>query len=244
MAKTSKRDDPATDTPRRRVLDYVVDSPDPLTVAQIVEATELHANTVRSHLALLVDMGRVESVSEHRTVPGRPKLLYRAVPEVTAHDPYRTLAAELAAGPDAGRPGDTPGLAAGRRLARAQREKAGNPTTVTPDESIDLAIDGLEVLGFEATTDPLGDRLYLPMCPFLEMARKDRSICRVHHEMLTGFFGEIDAGVQVRQLDIFVKGDLCVVQLDRPDIRPAPVPALEQVPTTEQEQSREHHEPH
>ncbi len=219
-------------TSSRRVLDLLLDSSDPLPVAAIVERTGLHANTVRSHLGLLVDMGRVESVSEPRTRPGRPKLLYRASPEVAPHDPYRTLAAELAAGAAAGEPGDTPGRAAGRRLARAQRVKAGSPTEITPDEAIEMAVDGLEVLGFETSTDPLGDRLYLPVCPFLDLARQDRAICHVHHEMLDGFFGELDADVTVRRLDIFVKGDLCVAHLDRPDLRPAPAPYADRDATT------------
>jgi hypothetical protein len=47
----------------------------------------------------------------------------------------------------------------------------------------------------------------------------------VHHELLNGFFDELDAGVSLRRLDIFVKGDLCVAHLTRPDLRPAPEPA-------------------
>ncbi len=209
----------------RRVLDLLVASDAALTVPDLCQRTGLHANTVRSHLALLVEMGRVERVSEGRTRPGRPRLLYRAVPQVTPDDPYRALAAELAAGIASADPGDSPGQAAGRRLARKQREKLGGPATVTAEESVEMAVEGLEVLGFETTTDPLGDRLYLSVCPFVEMAREDRSICRLHHEMLHGFFGELDAGVTVRRLDVFVKGDLCVAHLDRPDLRPAPSPA-------------------
>ena len=40
--------------------------------------------------------------------------------------------------------------------------------------------------------------------------------------MLDGFFDELDSGVTVRRLDIFVKDDLCVAHLNRPDLRPAP----------------------
>ena len=224
MAKAERATATEADTSRRRVHDLLRGSESPLTVTAIVEATGLHANTVRAHLALLQDMGRVESVPEHRSGPGRPRLLYRAVP-TTAQDPYRALAAELAAGTEGGLPGDTPGLAAGRRLARAQREKVSPSGDLTPDQAVAMAADGLDVLGFETTTDPLGDRLYLSVCPFLEMAKEDRAICRLHHEMLRGFFGELDAGVAVRRLDIFVKGDLCVAHLDRPDLRRAPVPA-------------------
>ena len=32
-------------------------------------------------------------------------------------------------------------------------------------DSVTMAVEGLEVLGFETTTDPLGDRLYLVDLP-------------------------------------------------------------------------------
>jgi predicted ArsR family transcriptional regulator len=220
------RPDPAgSDSSGRRVLDLLDGAARPLTVTEIVSGTGLHANTVRSHLALLADMGRVEAVPEERTRPGRPKLLYKAVPHGEPTDPYRVLAAELAAGLADGEPGTSPGVAAGRRLARNQRAKvAPDGTEVTPADSITMAVEGLEVLGFETTTDPLGDRLYLSTCPFADLAREDRSICRLHHEMLNGFFGELDSGVTVRRLDIFIRDDLCVAHLNRPDLRPAPEP--------------------
>lgn len=213
------------DSSGRRVLDLLARSAEPLTIARITDGTGLHANTVRSHLALLQEMGRVEAVPEPRTRPGRPRLLYRALPHGEPADPYRVLAAELAAGISAEDAGVSPGVAAGRRLARTQREKvAPGGTEVTPADSIGMAVDGLEVLGFETSTDPLGDRLYLAHCPFADLARQDRAICRLHREMLQGFFSELDSGVTVRRLDVFVKEDLCVAHLDRPDLRPAPEP--------------------
>lgn len=213
------------DSSGRRVLDLLTHADRPLTVAQITEGTGLHANTVRSHLALLQEMSRVEAVPEPRTRPGRPRLLYRALPHGEPADPYRVLAAELAAGISAEDAGASPGVAAGRRLARTQREKvAPGGAAVTPADSIGMAVDGLEVLGFETSTDPLGDRLYLAHCPFADLARQDRAICRLHREMLQGFFSELDSGVTVRRLDVFVKEDLCVAHLDRPDLRPAPEP--------------------
>ena len=219
------RDPDHADSSRRRVLDLLDSAGTPLTITEITSGTGLHANTVRSHLALLTEMGRVEAVPENRTRPGRPKLLYKAVPHGEPTDPYRVLAAELAAGIATEEPGTTPGVAAGRRLARTQREKvAPGGAAVTAQDSITMAVEGLEVLGFETTTDPLGDRLYLSACPFADLAREDRAICRLHHEMLNGFFRELDSGVTVRRLDIFVKDDLCVAHLNRPDLRPAPEP--------------------
>lgn len=226
-AGRSRPTHPSTDpdSSGRRVLDLLDRSAEPLTIAQITDGTGLHANTVRSHLALLQEMGRVEAVPEPRTRPGRPKLLYRALPHGEPADPYRVLAAELAAGISTEDSGVSPGVAAGRRLARTQREKvAPGGADVTPADSIGMAVDGLEVLGFETSTDPLGDRLYLAHCPFADLARQDRAICRLHREMLQGFFAELDSGVTVRRLDVFVTQDLCVAHLDRPDLRPAPEP--------------------
>jgi predicted ArsR family transcriptional regulator len=231
---TSTRDaqtpaDVASATRDHRVLDLLTDAERPLTIGEITSGTGLHANTVRSHLALLADLGRVEVVPENRTRPGRPKLLYKAVPRGEPTDPYRVLAAELAAGIAGEEPGTSPGVAAGRRLARNQRDKVSpDSSEVSAEDSITMAVEGLEVLGFETTTDPLGDRLYLSTCPFADLAREDRAICRLHHEMLNGFFRELDSGVTVRRLDIFVKDDLCVAHLNRPDLRPAPEPMLTQ----------------
>jgi predicted ArsR family transcriptional regulator len=226
LPETVGRPEPSageTEATGRRVLDLLTQRGRELTVAEITAGTGQHANTVRSHLALLVEMGRVEVVPENRTRPGRPKLLYRASQATEPADPYRALAAELAAA--AGDTAHSPGEAAGHRLARAQRDKvAPDAEAIAPEASIEMAVDGLEVLGFETTTDPLGDRLYLSACPFADLARRDHAICRLHHEMLHGFFDELDSGVTVRRLDIFIKDDLCVAHLNRPDLRPAPAP--------------------
>ncbi len=212
-----------TEATGRRVLDLLTQRGEALTVADITAGTGQHANTVRSHLALLVEMGRVEVVPGTARGPAVPKLLYRATEAAEPADPYRALAAELAAA--AGDTAHSPGEAAYHRLAKAQREKvAPGAESITPEDSIEMAVDGLEVLGFETTTDPLGDRLYLSACPFADLARQDRAICRLHHEMLHGFFDELGSGVSVRRLDIFIKDDLCVAHLNRPDLRPAPAP--------------------
>ena len=70
----------AQESSGRRVLELLDAAGRPLTVGEIAAGTGLHANTVRSHLGLLLDLGRVEAVPENRTRPGRPKLLYRALP--------------------------------------------------------------------------------------------------------------------------------------------------------------------
>jgi len=213
------------DTADRRVLDLLGGSEVPLTITEITAGTGLHANTVRSHLLLLTEMGRVEIVRENRIKPGRPKLLYKALLQSEPTDPYRVLAAELAAGIAGGEVDTSPGVAAGRRLGRAQRERATHLGPYVPaHDVVGMAAEGLEVLGFETATDPLGDRLYLSNCPFADLARENRAICNLHREMLDGFFGEFESGVSVERLDIFVRDDLCVAHLNRPDLSRASAP--------------------
>ena len=47
-------------------------------ISELVEATGLHANTVREHVQRLIDAGYVIAETEHRTTRGRPRVLYSA----------------------------------------------------------------------------------------------------------------------------------------------------------------------
>jgi predicted ArsR family transcriptional regulator len=200
---------------RRRVLRLVADAGRPLDVAELAELTGLHPNTLRGHLQLLVDLGELERLTEDRATPGRPRVLYRAKAEVP-DDPYRLLAAELASG-IAHSHGDDPAEAAGRHWGRRLREAARlddvphDAATVTA-----LAARGLDQLGFASTTEPLGDRLYLTQCPFIELARENRSVCAVHAGLLRGLFAELGGEIELDRLDVFVRPDLCVAHLRRP----------------------------
>jgi predicted ArsR family transcriptional regulator len=204
---------------RRRVLELLQDSPSPLTVDDVARATGLHANTVRAHLQLLVDMGQVERDAEQPTQPGRPRILYRPRITATAINPYRLLATELAAGIVASGDGDeAAGRAAGRHWAKTLRDRAGADEEITADAAIGLVNEGLSELGFATETEPLGDRLYLRSCPFVELARHNRGVCQLHEDLLTGCFEELAVDVQVASLDVFVRPDLCVAHLRRTDL--------------------------
>jgi len=168
----------------------------------------------------MVDMGQLNRETEARSQPGRPRILYRARTIETDANPYRLLATELAAGIAAS--GDVEGAAgraAGRHWARTLRARslsAAEPTTA--DDALRLVTTGLTELGFVTETEPLGDRLYLRSCPFAELARHNAGVCQMHRDLLTGFFEELAADVQVEGLDIFVRPDLCVAHLRRADL--------------------------
>ncbi len=112
------------------------------TIAELAEAAGLHENTTREHLQRLVRDGFAVREPEHRTVRGRPRMLYRATSADDARaDPLAIGRLEEAIAHVAltkvllggyGRDvGDTPEAArqAGRALAQP-----GGPLELPPDE--------------------------------------------------------------------------------------------------------------
>jgi len=101
---------------RVAVLQALRVNADLLDVQAIAEQVGLHTNTVRSHLDQLLDAGLVESEAQIRTMPGRPRLLFRATATpragAGAEGSYKVLAEVLASGIRDGEP--APGAAAGK----------------------------------------------------------------------------------------------------------------------------------
>lgn len=226
---------------RRRVLDLLVEHGSPLDVAQLSQMTGLHANTLRGHLQLLADLGHVDRVVEERDRPGRPRVLYCAAPTVGTDDPYRQLAEELASGIVHQKGNEGAAHAAGRHWGRRLRARALlGEGPLEPGVAVALAADGLAALGFATQTEPLGDRLYLTHCPFLTLAKENRSICQVHHDMLNGLFDEFGGRVSCSQLDELVREDLCVARLEvlPPAADPPPPNGQHPSPPTSEKESQ------
>ena len=204
-------DDVGTVTSRRRVLELVQSAGRPVDVAELAQQTGLHPNTLRGHLQLLVDLGELQRVQQERSTPGRPRVLYAPSADLE-DDPYKILASELASG-IARSGGGGAAESAGRHWARRLRRGRPEDETLDPRQVTELAADGLTRLGFAAQTEPLGDRLYLTSCPFLELARENRAVCDVHAGLLRGLFEEFGGHVELAALDVFVRPDLCVAHL-------------------------------
>lgn len=66
---------------RARLLDLLSDGRQ-WTITELSEATNLHPNTTREHLHLLIDQGAVLAEAEDRQVRGRPRVLYRSINRV------------------------------------------------------------------------------------------------------------------------------------------------------------------
>lgn len=214
---TLRAPQPVRSPSRRLVLAILREQRTSIDVAALSARTGLHPNTLRGHLQLLVDLGQVERSVEERDRPGRPRVLYRATPTEGTDDPYRQLAGELAAGIAHQQGDEGAAHAAGRHWGRRVRARAliAPDTKVDAQEAVALAADGLDALGFRTETEPLGDRLYITHCPFGMLARENRSVCRVHQDLLNGLFDELGGAVHCVELGDFVQDDLCVAFLQR-----------------------------
>jgi predicted ArsR family transcriptional regulator len=86
-------------TARARILDVLIDQPEPCTVAALSELIRQHPNTIREHLdTLLYDQLVVRTRSDAQ-VRGRPAWLYGAAPDAGSEPgagEYATLASVLA----------------------------------------------------------------------------------------------------------------------------------------------------
>lgn len=186
-------------------------------IRELADAVDLHPNTAREHLDLLVEAGLVRRETAAAAGRGRPGLRYVAEPQERADDPqaYRALAsvlaAELARRPDAGAAARNAG---GRWGAAAARALPAASTMAEPDP-VDRLVDLLDDAGFapsRATTAP--DEIELHRCPFGSLARERADVvCNVHLGLMRGALRELGAPLDAVSLQPFVEPDLCLAHL-------------------------------
>ena len=209
--------DPGAATPRRdAVLALLREAGRPLSIGEVAERTGLHANTVRFHLAALVEEHNVERAPDTTGGRGRPRLLYRAHPGSTRGPrSYRLLAGMLT---DLARAlgGEGPGaVAAGRDWGR---RLVDGTAPLGAGEAVTRMNQLLEDIGFQPTVhgDPTGPdaEIHLHHCPFREVAEGSEDVvCALHLGLMQGALGEMRAPVTATSLEPFVRPDLCVAQV-------------------------------
>jgi predicted ArsR family transcriptional regulator len=190
----------------------------------------VHVNTARWHLGVLRDAGLVESRREQRSVPGRPRILYRLCarqPEAAgdehrpepAADEHRLLAAMLAAAlagtDDPAARAEEAGRAWGRALDAGSvvddvdGEGAGEAAAERMAELLDQH-------GFDATR--VGLDIHMRRCPFHELAETHpQVVCAAHRGLAAGMLESLDAPLRVDGLDVLVRPGRCVLRLARSD---------------------------
>ena len=187
----------ALDEPtRRRLYDYVVRQPEPVSRDDAAAALELPRTTAAFHLDRLVDEGLLDVVYQRltgRTGPGagRPAKLYRRSDQhVAVSLPQRRydLAGQLlaAALTDAEHSGDPPRATLDQRANQLGKELGEAARSAADDrDTRDTALRVLQAHGFEPRIQ--GDDVTLANCPFHTLAQQyTELVCGMNLRLLEG----------------------------------------------------------
>lgn len=194
---------------RRRLYEYVVGRPGPVSRDDAAAALGLPRTTAAFHLDRLTEEGLLDTCYERRsgrTGPGagRPAKLYHRSDreiEITLPERQYAVAGQLlaAAIQDAETDDITPREAVNRRarqygetLGRTARERAETASAPSDDE---LLVRVLEAHGFEPRTDD--DGIALANCPFRRLAKEHTQlVCGMNLHLVAGLLASLDAPLQ------------------------------------------------
>lgn len=207
-------------SPSRVEILHLLQERDRRTLAELVEATGLHPNTVREHLQRLARRGYVTSAVETRTTRGRPRTLYSAATgadAATNDDVARSVASAAERGDQL------------RRYLAATHpagETAGAGPTPTgpqplPDSAlvqIDALDDHLDQSGFRASISPAALDVHITDCPYQAMVAESQGmVCVVHLGLVRTVLAQAGGPVTARELLPFSGPGCCTLTLDCDD---------------------------
>ena len=193
----------------RQVLEALRAGGRPMRIAEVATAVDSHENTVRSHLAQLVDRGLVTTTRAPAQGRGRPAVLYLAGPRPGARtEEYRALTGAFAA--DLVASGNRPQVRRrARRIGRSWGERLAEPqATVSEGDHLDAT---LADLGFGPVRD--GVTVRLTTCPLLDLAVENPDvICQVHLGLVEGTLGRGE-GDAPAELTPFAEPGACLLRV-------------------------------
>ena len=201
---------------RVAVLETLRETGGPMGVRELAERMNLHNNTVRKHLDLLVENGFATRLRDSVARRGRPRYVYAAAPDSSPSEArlrnYRLLASVFAAYlHDA----DDPQAAAeeaGRRFGARSVDEAGIGDG--PSAALERVVRMLDDIGFQPELAPGGAEIRLCHCPFHELARdRQEVVCGIHLGLIRGALQQLGAPEEALRLVPFVTPSLCVVQI-------------------------------
>jgi predicted ArsR family transcriptional regulator len=171
------------------------------TIADLRDATGLHANTVREHLQRLIDGGYIIVETEQRTTRGRPRALYSAASGAATPSPIAQRKAREAA-----ERGD---------LMRRIMPETG--TTALPTEAvhqIDALVEDLASAGFDPALDESSLSVDISPCPHADAdAAQRETLCAVHLTLMDGVLSHAGGPLEVTGMVPSCNPSDCVVQL-------------------------------
>lgn len=207
---------------RRRLLEVLQFTDEPLDAAALAQAVGLHVTTARFHLDVLERAGLVRRTVERGGQPGRPRQLYSIVAVPEAGEGHRqlagVLASALAAEPDTGPRGAEQ---AGRRWAADQLPVDAG---LSWEEGVRQVGELFARLGFSPRMVDGGQQRHLELhsCPFRDLARTyPHIVCTAHLGLLRGALDQLRLPVaEQAELRPFVEPNLCIADVPFPP-RPA-----------------------
>jgi predicted ArsR family transcriptional regulator len=214
LAAVAALDEPT----RRRLYEYVVRRPEPVSRDDVAAALSVPRATVAFHLDRLVDLGLLAAGYERRTGrsgpgAGRPAKVYRRADRrlsVSLPEQQYELAGQLLATAveEADETGGSPREVLSRRARERGAELAAGATEI---------IGTLEEHGFEPRVE--GGEVLLGNCPFHRLARTHpRLVCEMNLGLVEGMLA--GAGEHGRRARLDPKPGFCCVR-----VVPAPPPA-------------------
>lgn len=209
----------ALDEPtRRRLYEYVVRQPLPVSRDEVAAALRIPRATVAFHLDRLVEQDLLHVTQQRRTGrsgpgAGRPAKLYsRSQRHVAVSLPDRRydLAGHLlAAAVEEGEHSTEPVPAILARHAYRAGTELGHAAR-HDEATAESLLGALEAHGFEPRTD--GDQVLLNNCPFHTLARRHpRLVCRMNLDLLAGLLHGL--GHSGLSADLDPAPDRCCVRL-------------------------------
>ena len=170
-------------------------------IAELVEATGLHPNTVREHVQRLIEAGYVIAETERRTTRGRPRVLYTAATgEASASSPVAVQRAR-----DAARRGDL--------LRRVYPPDAGEALPSDALHQLDALVDDLAVAGFDPLVDEDALTVDLTPCPHAPAADHRGTLCHVHIGLMDAVLAQAGGPLKVDGIAPSCDPSQCVVHL-------------------------------
>jgi predicted ArsR family transcriptional regulator len=204
------------DPRRARIVEELRAAAGGLDATELAGRVGLHPNTVRWHLEILADAGLVGSAPAPRRSPGRPRILYALEPEPAEHgtDEHRLLATVLTGALASADDGAARAEKAGEAWGRYLLAKGPLARRIDDGAAVEEVVELLDGQGFEPSVS--AGEIHMARCPFHALAESQPEVvCAVHKGLITGALSAVGSDLEVVELDVFVRPDLCVARLAR-----------------------------
>ena len=203
---------------RERLLQVLRSEGAPMSSRDLGAAVDLHPNTVRSHLGILVNARLVACSRQAPCGRGRPQHVYTAIdgpdddPAPLDGESYDLLAAVLADRvrldhPDAGQ------VVEETAAAWVDRRVGVDPAPASDEAAIERLLEDLAALGFASHTLDMADGsvcLVTDRCPIAAVARSHPDVaCSFHRGVVRGLLASLGGRVGLAELEAEPAGAGC-----------------------------------